>query len=231
MLLTPKDNDMKTDTLTITFDIDLTLQQVRQFRGAVLTALPAGKSVIFHNHEGEGLRYHYPMVQYKDIGGKAAILFINQGIEESSTLISICNRNILLGQQPARLTVSSIKPDSTDVRLTDEVHRYKIENWLPVNVKNYSTHQKCRTEDKLYDFLSCRLTADILMFAKGIGHMFTDRVQCEVACIVRKHMENFKDVLMIAYDAEFITNVALPDHIGLGKHASRGAGKITKINI
>lgn len=220
---------MQVDTLTITFECDLNLSQVPQFRGAVLSALPAEKSVIYHNHQADGYRYSYPLVQYKVIEGKAAILFIDKGINESSSLISACNRTIQFGSQPVQLTVSSLRPASTELSLSDEVFRYRLNDWLPVNENNMPQYRACQTEEQLHYFLSAKLTGHVLSFAKSLGHYFEGEVQCEVACIRRRHLEECKHVRMIAFDVEFLSNVSLPDFIGLGKHPSFGYGKIKKI--
>jgi len=40
----------------------------------------------------------------------------------------------------------------------------------------------------------------------------------------------YKGVRLLSFDAEFKTNVSLPDYIGLGKGVSLGMGTITNMN-
>lgn len=58
-------------TLTIQFDTKLHPKEVTLFRGAVIASLKE-KNILFHNHEESGSqRYSYPLIQYKQLQGKA----------------------------------------------------------------------------------------------------------------------------------------------------------------
>ena len=60
----------KIKTLTIQFNTPLKRRELPLFRGAIIAAISTG-NILFHNHnEGSTLRYAYPLIQYKRIGGK-----------------------------------------------------------------------------------------------------------------------------------------------------------------
>lgn len=67
-------------SLDILFNASMRHSELPLFCGAVIKALPHD-SVLFHNHLGIGLRYGYPLIQYKTIKGKAAIVCVGKGTE------------------------------------------------------------------------------------------------------------------------------------------------------
>lgn len=194
-----------------------------------MASLPADKDIVFHNHQGQGFRYAYPLIQYKVIEGKAAVMFIGEGITHSGTLISACNKQINIGHRSTTLAVERVIPANTNIEYTDDPLRYSIHDWLPLNEQNIPRFQSLASEDEQYEFLSQILTGNILSFAKGTNIFFNSEVQCEVAQLSPFRLVESKHVQMMSFDAEFICNVSLPDYIGLGKHASFGYGQIKNI--
>ena len=70
-------------TLTITYDLDIDNWEVPLFRGAVVDAIGSSANLLFHNHTpDDGLRYSYPLIQYKRQGGKACIIAVEQGVNK-----------------------------------------------------------------------------------------------------------------------------------------------------
>ncbi|MDR1517093.1 MAG: hypothetical protein LBS52_03170, partial [Dysgonamonadaceae bacterium] len=69
----------KLSVLVIIFANQLRHGEISSFRGAVVNLLK-DKNILFHNHREEGgLRYSYPLIQYKRIHGKASIVCIAEG--------------------------------------------------------------------------------------------------------------------------------------------------------
>ncbi|MBK8558282.1 MAG: hypothetical protein IPL65_22290 [Lewinellaceae bacterium] len=67
--------------LTIRFKNDIGFQELRKFRGAVINV--AGKeNTLFHNHQNGNFRYSYPLIQYKRIDNKAALICLEDGVHE-----------------------------------------------------------------------------------------------------------------------------------------------------
>ena len=64
-----------TNILTIKFSNHISKEEIPLFRGAVISTLEQN-NILFHNHNDDNsLRYSYPLIQYKRIGGCAAIVF------------------------------------------------------------------------------------------------------------------------------------------------------------
>lgn len=57
------------------FATPFSCHEIPLLRGAIIHATES-KNSFSHNHHGEQLRYAYPLVQYKRIGGKAALPYL-----------------------------------------------------------------------------------------------------------------------------------------------------------
>lgn len=68
-------------TTTILFDFQIKEYEAQALRGIVLDALKPDVPLVFHNHTQDGLRFSYPLVQYKSIDKKAAVVLIEEGSE------------------------------------------------------------------------------------------------------------------------------------------------------
>ena len=75
--------------LVIRFKNEISLLEIPFFRGAILHALHGEANVLFHNHVDESsFRYSYPLIQYKRIQGKAAIvLYLPTSNKQSSSTV------------------------------------------------------------------------------------------------------------------------------------------------
>lgn len=224
-----KTNSMKTETLIIKYNLPLKLEEVPFFRGAMVAAAGLNASILMHDHDrNDGLRYAYPLIQYKVIDGKAAVMCINQGIEDSGNLMSACNKKIHIGARHELLQVASIQPNIADFSI-EGVTRYAISNWLPFNQDNLLIYQGLTTKEEKIAHLEKILIGNILSCAKGLGISINDMIQVEIVKLEPPTLVECKHVKMMSFDAEFITNVRIPENIGLGKHASFGYGQISEI--
>ena len=79
----------KIKILCVRFQNELRPDEIEMFRGAVLSKLQQSTSILFHNHLGNGYRYSYPLIQYKCLDKKAAIVCLEEGTEVIGELISV----------------------------------------------------------------------------------------------------------------------------------------------
>ncbi len=199
------------------------------FRGAVIQSLGEEADVLYHNHEGDTFRYSYPLIQYKRIRRKAAIVCLNEGTEAIGKLLSGGNFSCCLGERPADLTVENVLSRKYTVQAWDSTFHYRIRGWLPLNAVNYAKYMEMDGMGERISFLERILTGNLLSFVKGLG-IHIDR---EIRCTLSRRSEPFrvtnKDVRLMAFDAEFKTNMSLPDYVGIGKNASVGYGIVTHV--
>ncbi len=71
-------------------------------------------------------------------------------------------------------------------------------------------------------FLEQILRGNILSFAKGLGIFIDKQVECVITQLSEPTVKRYKDVKLTMFDAEFTTNVSIPDYAGLGKGVSKG---------
>lgn len=211
--------------LCIRFHNELQNNEIEMFRGAVLSKLP-NASVLFHNHVDDNYRYSYPLIQYKRLSGKAAIVCLEAGTEAVGELFSAGDFSFRLGDRIVKMEIDSIKARQVLVQLWDTSFTYHLHRWLPFNEENYNAYQCLEGLSERCEFLEKKLTGNILSLAKGLGIYFDARVRCKITDIESPYWIIYKGIRMMAFNIRFKTNVSLPDHIGLGKGVSLGNGTL-----
>ncbi len=216
--------------LKIVFNQEITLNEIPLFRGAVINSLDK-KDVLFHNHDGDGLRYSYPLIQYKRIGGRAAIVCVGDGTEAIGEFFASGNFDVSIGEREVSLKVDSVDARRVPVQVWDSLSAYRIRKWLPLNKENYDRFVGMDGLAEKYALLEQLMTGNILSFAKGIGIHFDERVECRITEVSAPLPIYYKGVKFMGFDAVFKTNVSLPDYIGLGKGVSMGMGMVKRKEI
>ena len=83
-------------TLTVFFNNSIEPHQVTQLRGGIISLIGESTNgevnTLFHNHIEDKFRLAYPLIQYKRISGKAAIVCLQEGCDQISTLLSTNRR-------------------------------------------------------------------------------------------------------------------------------------------
>jgi len=219
--------------LCIRFDNELRMNEIPMFRGAVVAALRTD-NVLFHNHSDNGLRYAYPLIQYKRINGKAAIVCIGGGTESIGEFFSNMNKPLLLGNREIVLSLNSVKADKILVQVWNATDSgqgcfdYTLRKWLPLNSDNYAEYQSIDGLKERYAMLEKIIVGNILSFAKGLNITLDKQITCSITEIEEKSPLRYKGVKFAAFDVCFKSNVSLPNFIGLGKGVSHGFGMIVK---
>ena len=216
--------------LTVRFVNEIMREEVPLFRGAIINAMEDA-NLLFHNHEEDGrLRYAYPLIQYKRINQKAAIVCLGEGTEAIGQFFSSCNFDLKLGERLVKLEVETVNAHQHLIQIWDSEFTYHIRRWLPLNQDNYAAYCKEESLAAKYALLERLLTANILSFAKGIGVRFEGQVVTRIIQMDEPQTQNYKGVKLMSFDAEFKSNVSLPDYIGLGKGVSLGMGTIKSVD-
>ena len=219
------------ETLTIQFQNKLMFNEIPFFRGALLHALPEEDNLLLHNHVDDRYRYSYPLIQYKSIGGKAALVSIDEGIDAVMQLMTHGGVAVRIGNRSAEiLQPADIQPKPVTLSVAPQFHKYILEKWIPLNEENYQRYVRMERMIDRIAFLENILTANILSFLKGVGVYIEDNLQCHILNLSQKVVMPKKGVRMLAFDADFRVNMLLPEYIGLGKHVSVGYGVVVKQN-
>lgn len=212
--------------LIVQFSNSISREEIPSFRGAIVNALQDKGADLFHNHKEEGLVYRYPLIQYKRIHQKAAIVCIGEGTEAIGQFFSACDFVVNIGDRRLELEVESIKPNKVLVQVWDSIFSYTIRKWLPFNKENYEQYTKLESLAEKYAMLERLLIGNILSFGKGVGIQFDKQVECKITEASEPMSIMHKGVKLMGFDVAFKSNVSLPDYIGLGKGVSVGKGMV-----
>lgn len=215
--------------LLVQFSNPIYRDEIPAFRGAIVNALQDKGADLFHNHKEEGLVYRYPLIQYKRIRQKAAIVCIGEGTEAIGQFFSACDFVVNIGDRPLELEVESIKPNKVLVQIWDSIFSYTIRKWLPFNKENYEQYLKLESLAEKYAMLERLLIGNILSFGKGVGIQFDKQVECKITEASEPMSIMHKGVKLMGFDVAFKSNVSLPDYIGLGKGVSVGKGMVKRM--
>lgn len=214
--------------LVVRFKNPLRQTEIRFFRGAVLDRVcGTPHDEFFSGHTEEGLRYSYPLIQYKRIGGKAALVCIGEGVESIGEFFSSCDFDLQIGnREPERFEIDSVDAKQIVVQAWDDTFRYTLRKWLPFNSNNYNEFLQLEGLAARAEFLQRILVGNILSMCKGLGIRLERDITCEILKMEEPRLELYKGVKMMSFDVEFKTNVSLPDFCGLGKGTSLGMGMV-----
>lgn len=215
-------------TLEITTNLAVKFNEISLFRGGIIDSLE-NKDILFHNHKEDGFRYSYPLIQYKRLNGKAAIVCVGEGTEAIGEWFSSRKSEITLGQRTEMMEIESMKAFMTDVQCSDSVIYYHLSNWLPLNSNNYSLYKGTDSLLERMEILEKVLIGNIMSFLKGIDYFLEEKLVAKITKISRESVIEYKGVKMMNFYVDFKSNLWLPNHIGIGKGASAGFGTITRL--
>ena len=217
--------------MTIRFDLPIRRSDVPFFRGAVIRAAGT-EHTVFHNHVGSGFAYHYPLIQYRTSAGKAAIICINDGVEQVQALFNsrfLTDDLILNGVNRGKVDVEDVRVREYALTCLETPVTYHIGHWLPLNQKNYREWQDLESADARRAKLEHILTGNIISFAKGVGWQIEKRFG---VAIVQESIVPYpclyKGQRLISFSLDFSAELFLPPGIGLGKGASVNHGVLSQ---
>lgn len=217
----------KVKYLTIHFKNEIGLRELPKFRGAVIEC--AGREhLLFHNHAGDGLRYAYPLIQYKRIGNKAGLVCLEDGVHEVHAFFQGRPHRLRLGEREITPEVERLHMNEVTLQAWDKLFAYRLSNWLALKRENYEAYQVMPDEAERRRFLSTILRGNLLSMAKGLGWHVDREIRVELLHVGPLRLMNYKDNRLSAFDLRFRTNVWLPEFVGLGKGAALGFGMVGK---
>lgn len=216
----------KVRTLIVQFSNQISRYQIPLFRGAVLASIPEA-NILFHNHTPSGFRYEYPLIQYKRIGGKAAIVCIGDGTDTIGEFFTDKPIVVSIGHQSTNLEIQSVDAQNTLVQLWQNTFKYNLRGWIPLNSENWSKYKAIESIAERYAMLEKLLCANILSMLKGLDIHLDNQLICSITHIDEPYISLYKGVKMNNFDIQFTSNLSIPKFIGIGKGVSLGHGIVT----
>lgn len=215
-------------TLILQFANELSTNDIAKFRGAVIASLKE-KNILYHNHIEDRFRYAYPLIQYKRIHQKAAIVCIGDGVKAIHELFASDNFLFKIGEKETEMKMDNVKVYDNEISIFDTIQYYRIRNWLPLNSENYAKFQNADSLVERIQILERILAGNMLSFLKGIDIHLEEQMELHITSILDQRPAIYKRVKLMSFDIEFKTNLYLPQYIGIGKNASVGFGTLTKV--
>ncbi len=216
--------------IVVLFKNKISFFEIPLFRGAILSLYNTSNN-IYHNHDNiNGYIYRYPLIQYKIIDNKAAIIAIGEKVDMIEGLIKCFDQPVFIGKKAVVLQLESITYEEFIPNIISENISYKITKWLPLNETNYKKYLNSNSLIDQIEILENVLIGNIISLCKGISFNIEHRIICKITEMSPTKMIKHKGVFLVSFDAKFNTNILLTDDIGLGKGSSHGFGQITKHN-
>lgn len=213
------------------FEENLNLVELRCFRGAIIEMVGKDQPY-FHNHEaGGGLRYGYPLVQYKVIGGHVCLVGIAEAAMAVMLLVGRFPYSIKIGKKEIEFHVQDCKlvPYVPKIEITPKL--YRLNNYIALTDDNFNKyHAMLALSDKLV-LLEQIITGNILSFLKGIGYYAEQHIECVITKFNEPKELSYKHVKFDCFDLQFVSNMELPDTIALGKSGSVGFGILSRLEL
>ena len=212
-------------TLTVFYDTGISYKEIPLFRGAVLKSLGEKANVLYHNHTGEDtFRYSYPLIQYKRLNGKAAITCVEEGADIIGQFMSEAPDVITIGQKELKCEVARVIPARILVQTWNKPFNYHLNRWLPLNSKNYQLYQANDDENERKSMLENILKGNLLSILKGLSIHLEDELLVRITQLSEPYIIYNKGIGLMAFNADFTSNLSIPNNLGIGKNASIGCG-------
>ncbi|MBO6189998.1 MAG: hypothetical protein J6N92_04215 [Alloprevotella sp.] len=217
-------------TFILHFDTEIAEREIPLFRGAVIRHLGDEADLLYHNHVGtDHFRYAYPLIQYKRIGGRAAIVCLERGTDLIGQYLWNLPDEVLLGDTLHKLSIRHVIPRRVLVQTWDDVFPYHIYKWAPLNAENYQAYKALSSADERKVFLEGILKANILSMLKGLDIHLEEQLQLEITNLSSPYVLPYKRIGLTAFNADFTCNLSIPDQVGLGKNVSTGFGVVRRV--
>lgn len=173
---------------------------------------------------GVALRYGYPLIQYKQIGGRAAIVCIGKGIEDIREFLTVNDLTLRIGERTAQMEIDHFEANNTNITLCEQMIAYSMQRWMPFSSDNYHRYRQMDGIVERMKMIERILIGNILSLAKGTGVWIEGRLRVKITALSLPLMTKVKGIRANCYNVDFSANINLPDYIGLGKHSSFGFG-------
>lgn len=217
------------DITTISYQGKLRHGEEQMFRGAFLKMMGEGAPLLFHNHIGDGLRYSYPLIQYKVLDDGPTIVGIGDVGKSLMNLPKQCQ--LMIGTMGRDYQLGKISIEPYEPEISDAPKMYAITRYIPLNTANMEEFDSLPALTDRICFLESLINANILAFFKGIGYHCDEEIHTAISSIDKRYDLYYKGVRFYGFDLRIITNVVIPDNVGLGKSSSVGFGIVRRIPI
>lgn len=182
---------------------------------------------LLHNHDlvtGKSL-YRYSAIQFKIIDGIFSIVTYGDPAIEIFRLLFLQNESVWLEKRQIIFYTRYLNIQSVRIGMMQDVNLYEFGSpWIALNQDNYILYKNMSSDQLREEKLKGILINNIISFCKFVEYTIPDRIEIKLRLT---HIPvNLKGESVLGFKGQFMTNMELPDYVGLGKSPSRGYGWI-----
>lgn len=221
---------MANNIAILRFEEKLDLAKLRCFRGAIIDMV-GPEATSFHNHTKKGYLYRYPTIQYKVMDGHVCLIGMGESAFSVMQLAGKFPCEILIGKQKMVFHVLDCRLVPYEPIIEDAPKLYQLSQYIALTGENFTKyHSMIALTDKI-TLVEQIITGNILSFLKGIGYHAADCIEVAITRFSELREKSYKQVNFNVFDVQFVSNIVLPEAIGLGKSVSVGFGVLTKLEL
>lgn len=214
--------------LLVCFSAEIKSYEIPAFRSAIIEKV-GRDNILFHNHFRNGYLYRYPLIQYKQVNHKPAIVCLDFRVDEIHKYFENKDWDIKIGDRWLDMRVEKLSLNQFNMQVWNNMFDYSIANWIALNQENYKKYLQIEGLSEKIQFLENTLKANIISFAKGIDWTVEKPIELKIKKINEPKTLKLKTKKIMGFNGIFSTNVFLPNYIGLGKAVSKGFGTVKQI--
>ncbi len=220
----------KTRYLQILFDKPFQAYNIPKLRGAIIEKTQR-ESNLFHNHlDDHSYVYRYPLIQYKIKDRKPCLICLREATEDIHYLLREKDYKFNIGAEIYDMEIEEVLLRYEHIQTWDRNFKYNILHYMALNQDNYAKYKKMSSRVHKLTFLQELLQKHLEIFAKAMDAHLPFPVSCEILEIKEEKFIEYKEIFHLCFSLNFLTNLHLPDYIGIGKGTSIGFGKIKKLS-
>ncbi|MEA3547903.1 MAG: CRISPR-associated endonuclease Cas6 [Thermodesulfobacteriota bacterium] len=178
-----------------------------------------------HNPAGES-DYSLPQVRYLVIHKIPHLVGLNRG-RKMVAMVAEKTSELTVGRQSYDITGHDFIEEGIILGLSSGLTTYTNRSpWLALNQNNANKFQKLSQKAEKRELLERILIGNFLSLAKGLDIRLQSRILLRV---VSFHWRKIKTPnSLLGFQVSFVSNLILPEFLGLGKMVSKGYGLMKK---
>jgi hypothetical protein len=183
--------------------------------------------ITLHKDDTAGFIHRYPVLQCKQIKTGLIMIGISQGA--GWLCRSTHDRTILgTGESTCRITARDPAIRSEPFGVADASITYEfLTPWLALNQQHAKKFYDLNGKLQRDAFMQKLLAAHLHTLAKSLDYGITIPVSCEAKVRFRRDRIGRENVMVFL--GKFVTNLTIPDYLGIGLSVSQGYGTIKRI--
>jgi hypothetical protein len=192
------------------------------FRGAVASLFAADTA--FHGHAGDAVKPRYPEVHYRWVDGAPALFALGPAAQRALAH-PWPNTVLRLGEEDARVLQVAWTTSAITHEISRRLVRYDFgAPWVALNQDNYARY-KSQPRAARREELDRILVGNLLTMSQAFGWYYEPGETVYAAFEPAGEVSaTVKGTPLIGFRGTFVTNLALPDGLAVGRSVSHGFG-------